>query len=873
MKHNQNNPGKILDQAIDGIRQDSASAEATDGMAQASARVLQRMREEYNKVVPHPSMETVDRIESCADFRSLIPAYLTASLTPARRLLFEDHVRECVGCRKALEAARKGSSQVASAPASVRRFQPRHLKWAASIAALLLVGVALQTGPVRDLIWPIDVHATVQVVDGGLFNVSGQNVSAVKAGARIERGQAVRTGAASGAMLELADGTRIEMAARSELSLGRARDGVKVQLARGNVIVRAAKQHGHLYVETSDCSVAVVGTVFSVHSGVKGSRVVVIEGEVHVTQDGADQSLFPGDQTVTNPAMGEVSPAQEIAWSREAEEWMKELSAFGQDMAAKAGSKAMRHDSKLIGLVPADTLVVASLPNVAQEFRDSYLLFRQRVSENGALATWWRQADRPSNGMNLDEMADRIAEVGAYIGSEVVFAFPKEMKGRGPVLLAEAARPDQLVSAIEGDLRRLAEVSGGRSEFQLARNKAELTNLAAKPGDDAVIYVGDGLMIVSDAAQVARTLAIHEGKVSGNFPGTPLGRRLAQAYTEGVGWLLAIDLQQMIDGEREAQQLGFANVQQLVLEQKTGVGSAASRVALAFAEERRGIAAWLGAPAPMGALDFVSPDAYGFSSWVVKDPELILDDIFKMVGDNPLATQHLKEMGEKHGLDLRRDLAEPLGNEVLVGIDGPILPTPSWKVVLEVNDLPRLENAIQYAVTNLNREAQMKQAPEWSLESETVNGKTFHSLTSKGFPMEIHYTSWMGYMLIAPRRALLTEAIRIHDSGNSIGRSAAFRAEMPPDGRDIASGIMYQNVESIARSIPAAVTDPLSGSMQNELKQMSALQKSWPKVAVVYGEQDRILGAAKGSFGINIASMLGMQGMVHAAGMGSPGRR
>src|SRR6185436_3529985 len=109
--------------------------------------------------------------------------------------------------------------------------------------------------------------------------------------------------------------------------------------------------------------------------------------------------------------------------------------------------------------------------------------------------------------------------------------------------------------------------------------------------------------------------------------------------------------------------------------------------------------------------------------------------------------------------------------------DGPLLPTPSWKVVLEVNDMPRLENAIQYAVTNINRELQMLQKPEWSLGSETVDGKTYHSLTSKGSPLEIHYTSWMGYMLLGPSRTLLMESIRIHDSGSSIARSAAFRAQ------------------------------------------------------------------------------------------------
>ena len=108
--------------------------------------------------------------------------------------------------------------------------------------------------------------------------------------------------------------------------------------------------------------------------------------------------------------------------------------------------------------------------------------------------------------------------------------------------------------------------------------------------------------------------------------------------------------------------------------------------------------------------------------------------------------------------------------EVLVALDGPLLPTPSWKIVFEVNDAPKLENTIQLAVTNLNRELEVRQLPTWSLESETVDGKTYYALTSAGAPVEIHYTSWMGYMIFAPSRALVAEAIRIHDSGSSINR-------------------------------------------------------------------------------------------------------
>jgi hypothetical protein len=356
--------------------------------------------------------------------------------------------------------------------------------------------------------------------------------------------------------------------------------------------------------------------------------------------------------------------------------------------------------------------------------------------------------------------------------------------------------------------------------------------------------------------------------VTNTFSSTPLYRRLEQAYNEGVGWLLAVDLQQTLaPDDVEAQQLGFQNVQQLVLEQKTGVGSAASQIALSFADERRGLPAWLGAPAPMGALDFVSTDAYGLSAWVTRDPDLILDDILNIAQSDGQLAEHLRTFEETHRIDLRRDLAEPLGNEVLIAFDGPILPKPSWKIVFEVNDAPRLENTIQFIVASLNRELAARGLPTWNLESETVEGKTYFALKSTAAPIEIHYTSWMGYMIVTPSRALLAEAIRIHDSGSSISRSAAFRSQLPPDGRDVASAVMYQNLEKVAQSLPSLATDALSGDVRESLRTATLFESSLPKVVFVYGDQDRILAAARGSYGLRIASMLGLRGLMDAAGM------
>jgi uncharacterized protein (TIGR03435 family) len=139
-------------------------------------------------------------------------------------------------------------------------------------------------------------------------------------GFRYGFGETVRSAAESGMFLMLADGSRIEMRSQSVLRLESAIDGVRIRLHAGGVIVSAAKQRtGHLYVQTKDVVVSVVGTAFLVNAEEEGSRVAVIQGEVRVQQGTLEKKLLPGEQVATNPVMLPMPVPKEIAWSREAE--------------------------------------------------------------------------------------------------------------------------------------------------------------------------------------------------------------------------------------------------------------------------------------------------------------------------------------------------------------------------------------------------------------------------------------------------------------------------------------------------------------------------------------------------------------------------
>ena len=186
--------------------------------------------------------------------------------------------------------------------------------WAAATAAVLFA-VFLSAA-----FWPGHSTAVVESVDGGLYRLAEGKVQALRAGERLEWGEILRSNGGSGAMLALSDGSRVEMRSQTELSVERAEDGVRIHLRKGSLIINAAKQlGGHLYVQTRDFVVSVVGTVFLVNAEEEGSRVAVIEGEVRIQEGAKEKKLRPGEQVTTGPLMESLPMKEEIAWSRHAE--------------------------------------------------------------------------------------------------------------------------------------------------------------------------------------------------------------------------------------------------------------------------------------------------------------------------------------------------------------------------------------------------------------------------------------------------------------------------------------------------------------------------------------------------------------------------
>lgn len=801
----------VLDEAVAAVRDDVPTDAETAAAAERA----------WNRIAPQAA-GAAHHIRGCADVQALFPAHRRHDLPPARRLLVDDHLAECAPCRVLYAEAparrlavlpwRAGATAPASKPHAARRY---------AIAAAALLATAAGAWAVRSTYFaaPAGSRAAVQSVSGALHRLSPER--ALAPGDEIGENEAVRTARGSRAVLRLRDGSLVEMGERAEVSVAMRGSDTTIQLARGNIIVQAAKRRtGHLYVASADCTVAVTGTVFSVNRGLKGSRVSVLEGQVRVAQGGSEAVLAPGQQWASSEAMGKVPLQEEIAWSGDLDRHLKLLAEVKtlREKWAAVPVPGVRYESRLLGRLPRATVVFASVPNYGTALAEAHRIFEEQVAQSDVLREWWQKAEAEEKGRpSLREVVDNVRGFSEFLGDEVVVALVDAgpRTGVAPLLVAEEARPG---------LREFLDREMG------ARHRADLT-----------VLVRDGIVLVTPARELAAA--------GGGLDATPFGDRIRAAYGSGVGILFAADLERITastgpqrrpDTARQEvlRRTGFDTLSYLVFERKTAGDEVHAQAMLSFKEAPRGIPSWLAAPAPMGSLDFLSPHAQIVAAGLVKTPSLIFDDLVAVASANgPNARRELGELERKLNLRLRDDVTDALGGEVALALDGPLLPTPAWKLIVEVYDPARLQASLGTLVQRANDEAVRAGRPGLTLEAEQSGDTTYYALL--GLPVELHYAYAGGYLVAAPSRALVMKAVQARESGDSLGRSAAFRALFPADRDAHVSGLVYQN---LGRMVGSLLDGPAATQLTPEQRQnVQALAgDARPTLLCAYGEDGGI---------------------------------
>ena len=854
---NSNDLDKILDSAVDSIRDERM--EPTD-----EQRVTDEVWREVETAhaALQPDVEQEDggaRIRDCADFQAVVPAYLRNSLSEAKALLLEDHVGECLPCRKALNEARARHSR--PIPAVVQQDSSQLATWGWRVAVAAVIFVALIGVGYNSSIFSIQTGGmiTIENLEGEVMQVTDEGINILKAGdvIRTSDSSPLRTGKGSRAMLRLEDGSLVEMDERAELAVKnrrpfwalKARDRV-IDLERGGIIVEAAQQiDGHLYVNTDEADISVTGTTFSVNHGMKGSRVSVIEGEVHVDHSGTTDVLLAGNQTTTNDRLDRVPVADEIEWSQNRDRHMAvlaELTRISREIENEIQGPATRYSTTLLDRAPADTVIYVGVPNIAETLSNSYVLLQEKVQENSLLNEWWEDSV-VAGGLeeDIERMMGEIEAWGGELGDEIALTLQTDASGeiQEPVILSTLHRPASFGAFVTERINRISDEVG-----EDRPNIAVIENDSVAPAD-ADMYVairGDLVAFTPERTRIEAFTGNLRGPSPATFVGQPFHGRLAELYVEGVEWVIGIDVASLVDADDNedtddsfAEVLGIDSMQHIIAERKAKGDQSESRMVLTYDEPDRGLASWLAAPAPMGSLDFISPNANLVAAFAMEDSSSAVEHLLqKLAGDDSQVSGWLEEFEGAGRASIIDDVSTSIGGEFAFAIDGPLLPVPSWKLIMEVYEPATLQMTLEWAVGQLNGLAAENDMQGFRIKRQGP----FYEFNSLDTGLSAHYTYSNGYMVVAASRSLVRRALQTRASGVTLSDSSKFVSLLPDDGQAHFSAVVFQDLGSVVGPVARqlqGMANEFNGPQQEIVAAFSGVMK--PSLTVAYGEPSRIL--------------------------------
>jgi hypothetical protein len=822
----------LLEQAVKALRDDTPSTVEIAASAERSAQALG---------IENRHTTVMGAIQNCEGVRNLMDAYRAGKLPDAKAMLMKSHLADCGAC---LRVYRQSAQLDWTAPRVETRGERKPQIWglAAAVACVLAVVMLF----VYRAYWqvPPGVRAEVVSIDGAAFASGVGGDRQLVAGAKIGDGEQVRTTGSSRAVLRLSDGSVVEMNQRSRFGvLARGRN-MTVALNQGAVIVQAAhRTTGHLYVKTPDCRVAVVGTVFSVDAGLKGSRVAVLQGAVHVVHAGMESVLNPGDQLVTSDNLVQRPMAEQFAWSSDREKYVGLMAqlALVEHKIAQLPFPDPRYTSDLLGRMPANTRLYVSIPNLGEFLSEADAIFNDQLSKSPELQQWWMHG-HPESQARLKEFIAKVRDVSGYLGDEVVVVGVQDGDHASGAVLADVQKTglaDELRKAFSAD-------SGGL----VVLDEAALGSAAPGSTHRGFALVRDHEVIFAPTISTLKLLSAQLDAGTSGFADSDFGKRIAAAYGRGAGIILAANLKAMLQerlthapnvpaGERALETSGLDSVQYLIAEHRERNGQPENNLNVQFNGTRQRVASWLGSPAPIGSLDFVTPNAAFALATLTKDPVAIADDLMTMAAQRQGGTSGWNQIDEKLHISVRNDLATNLGGDFLIALDGPVLPTPAWKMIIEVNSADRLEDALERMAAAISNQPQGSKAHQVEIVPSTESGRQYYAIHDVTAGTDLaQYTYADGFMVVAPNRAVLADALQAHASGNSLARSGAFRSLLPSDANENYSAVAYQNLSPVLTPL----LSQFSGESAEAIRDLAADAK--PTVICAWGRENSIEAAS-----------------------------
>ena len=166
------------------------------------------------------------------------------------------------------------------------------------------------------------------------------------------------------------------------------------------------------------------------------------------------------------------------------------------------------------------------------------------------------------------------------------------------------------------------------------------------------------------------------------------------------------------------------------------------------------------------------------------------------------AVAQLQVIQQIIGIDLREDLAATIGGEATFALDGPMLPVPSWKLIVEVYDPATLIHTMERAVADQPEACRRRRDPGWCSRASDGSGRTYYTISREGLDFPLVFTTIDGYLVAAPSRAVIDQAIAYRAADVTLTGSGVFQSLLPDNGFTNCSALVYRDLGSLIDAIP-----------------------------------------------------------------------
>ncbi len=504
--------------------------------------------------------------------------------------------------------------------------------------------------------------------------------------------------------------------------------------------------------------------------------------------------------------------------------------------------------------MPAETQLYVSIPNLGDFVTQAKSIFDDQLKQSAVLQQWWNNSGKQDKTAELDALVNKLHDLSQYVGDEMVIVALKQQQGAGFAVVADVQRSGL------SDLLKQEFASDAHGKLTVLDENTLHAASGSTPGNGGYALVREKEVVFSNSIETLKTIDAQLDSGASGFATSNFGQQITAAYSRGAGIILAANLEQMVGemanhGGNHAstlvQESGMGGVRYLIAEHREANGVTENHLNLQFAGNRQRVASWLGAPAAVGSLDFVSPNAALVFAGVTKEPSAIVDDMVAMMSAEKKGTDEFNKAQAELGIDIRNDLAGNLGGEFLFALDGPVLPTPAWKAVIEVRDSERFESTLERLVQAIDSHMQEKNAQGVTISKNQTGAQTFYEVHNSATGAVVaEYTYASGYMVITQTRALLMEALQTRASGSTLGHASSFKALLPADQNENYSAVAYQNLGPVVTPL----VSQMNGETADALKKLAA--DSHPTAICAWGKNAGIEVASNSNlFGFDFLTL------------------